>query len=141
MSSDVSANTSGRYGSGGLFEEKFGYSRLVVAGPNAYVSGSTAVTEGVVHYEGDPYRQTLSAFNVSLDALSEAGFARADVVRTRMYVVHPRDMEEVGRAHKELFDAVRPAATMVVISKLIDPRMLVEVEVDAYRDTPREARR
>ena len=134
-------NIPGRYPSGGPFEEKFGYSRLVVAGPNAYVSGSTALIDGMINHEGDPYNQALTAFSVALKALSDAGFALADVVRTRMYVVHPRDMEEVGRAHKELFDAVRPAATMVVVSKLIDPQMLVEVELDAYRDGSQEARR
>ena len=127
-------NLPGRYSSGGPFEERFGYSRLVVAGPNAYVSGSTAVVEGIVNHEGDPYNQALMAFNVALKALQEAGFSLADVVRTRMYVVHPRDMEDVGRAHKEVFDAVRPAATMVVVSKLIDAQMLVEVEIDAYRE-------
>ncbi|HZU56248.1 MAG TPA: RidA family protein [Actinocrinis sp.] len=127
----------GRYASGGPFEERFGYSRLVVAGQHAYVSGSTAVVDGIVNHEGDPYNQALMAFSVALKALKEAGFAPTDVVRTRMYVVHPRDMEEVGRAHKELFDAVRPAATMVVVSKLIDPQMLVEVELDAYREALR----
>jgi enamine deaminase RidA (YjgF/YER057c/UK114 family) len=127
-------NLPGRYSSGGPFEERFGYSRLVVAGPNAYVSGSTAVVDGIVNHEGDPYNQALTAFNVAIKALTEAGFSRADIVRTRMYVVHPRDMEDVGRAHKELFDAVRPAATMVVVSKLIDPQMLVEVELDAYQE-------
>ncbi len=127
----------GRYGSGGPYEEKFGYSRVAVAGPNAYVSGCTAIVDGVVNHEGDPYNQALTAFDVAFKALTEAGFTRADVVRTRMYVVHPRDMDEVGRAHKELFDAVRPAATMVVVAKLIDPRMLVEVEVDAYREVHR----
>jgi enamine deaminase RidA (YjgF/YER057c/UK114 family) len=127
-------NLPGRYSSGGPFEERFGYSRLVVAGPNAYVSGSTAVVEGIVNHEGDPYNQALMAFNVALKALKEAGFSLADVVRTRMYVVHPRDMEAVGRAHKELFDTVRPASTMVVVSKLIDAQMLVEVELDAYRE-------
>ena len=121
-----------RYSSGGPFEERFGYSRLVVAGQHAYCSGSTAVVDGIVNHEGDPYNQALMAFNVALKALQEAGFSRADVVRTRMYVVHPRDMEAVGRAHKELFDAVRPAATMLVVSKLIDAQMLVEVELDAY---------
>jgi len=95
----------------------------------------------MINHEGDPYNQALTAFSVAIKALSDAGFALADVVRTRMYVVHPRDMEEVGRAHKELFDAVRPAATMVVVSKLIDPQMLVEVELDAYRDGSQEARR
>ncbi len=141
MTSGAPMNIPGRYPSGGPFEEMFGYSRLVVAGPNAYVSGSTALIDGIINHEGDPYNQALTAFNVAIKALSEAGFARSDVVRTRMYVVHPRDMAEVGRAHKEVFDAVRPAATMVVVSKLIDPQMLVEVEIDAYRDGPGEARR
>ena len=126
-----------RISSGGPYEDVFGYSRAVVAGPNAYVSGCTAVVDGALDHDGDPYRQALTAFGVALSALREAGFEKADVVRTRMYVTHTRDMEDVGRAHKELFDAVRPAATMVVVSKLIDPEMLVEVEVDAYREETR----
>jgi enamine deaminase RidA (YjgF/YER057c/UK114 family) len=121
-----------RLGSEGPWEEAFGYSRVVVAGPNAYVSGSTAVINGMVHHEGDPYKQAVTAFGVAIEALAEAGFPRESVVRTRMYVVHPRDMAVVGRAHKELFDEIRPASTMVVVSKLIDAQMLVEVEVDAY---------
>ncbi|HET9172805.1 MAG TPA: RidA family protein [Actinospica sp.] len=126
-----------RIASGGPWEDAFGYSRAVIAGPNAYVSGCTAVVDGVVHHEGDPYRQAITAFGVALDALKQAGFAAEHVVRTRMYVTHTRDMAPVGRAHKELFAAVRPAATMVVVSKLIDQQMLVEVEVDAYRDGAR----
>jgi enamine deaminase RidA (YjgF/YER057c/UK114 family) len=123
-----------RYGAGGEWEELFGYSRVVVAGPHAYVSGCTAVIDEIVHNEGDPYEQTLKAFGVAFEALKEAGFDRADVVRTRMYVVHPRDMAAAGRAHKELFGTARPASTIVVVSKLMDAQMLVEVEVDAYRD-------
>jgi enamine deaminase RidA (YjgF/YER057c/UK114 family) len=123
-----------RIASGGPFEDAFGYSRAVFVGPNAYVSGSTAIIDGVVHHEGDPFGQALTAFGVALDALREGGFDKEHVVRTRMYVTHSRDMADVGRAHKELFDAVRPAATMVVVSKLISAQMLVEVEVDAYRD-------
>ncbi|HET9169313.1 MAG TPA: RidA family protein [Actinospica sp.] len=126
-----------RIASGGPWEDAFGYSRAVIAGPNAYVSGCTAVVDGVVHHEGDPYRQAVTAFGLALDALKQGGFTAEHVVRTRMYVTHTRDMAPVGRAHKELFDAVRPAATMVVVSKLIDPQMLVEVEVDAYRDGAR----
>jgi enamine deaminase RidA (YjgF/YER057c/UK114 family) len=126
-----------RIGSGGPWEDAFGYSRAVVAGPNAYVSGCTAVVDGVVHHEGDPYRQALTAFGLALTTLREAGFEAADVVRTRMYVTHIRDTEAVGRAHRELFDTARPASTMVVVSKLIDPQMLVEVEVDAYREGAR----
>ena len=123
-----------RIASGGPWEDAFGYSRAVIAGPNAHVSGCTAVEGGVVHAEGDPYQQAIKAFGIALAALKQAGFGPEHVVRTRMYVTHTRDMAPVGRAHKELFDAVRPAATMVVVSKLIDPQMLVEVEIDAYRD-------
>lgn len=123
-----------RHGSGGPYENAFGYSRVVVAGPNAYVAGCTSVVGDVVENEGDPYEQTLTAFGVALKALEEVGFTRSDVVRTRMYVVHPRDTAEVGRAHGELFAAVRPAATMVVVAGLVDRDMLVEVEVDAYRE-------
>jgi enamine deaminase RidA (YjgF/YER057c/UK114 family) len=123
-----------RIASGGPWEDAYGYSRAVIAGPHVYVSGCTAVIDGVVHHEGDPYAQARSAFGVALETLREAGFAAEHIVRTRMYVTHSRDMAAVGRAHKELFDAVRPAATMVVVSKLIDPQMLVEVEVDAYQE-------
>lgn len=126
-----------RIPSGGPYEDVFGYSRAVIAGPNAYVSGCSALVDGSVDPEDDPYDQALTAFGVALAALREAGFEAADVVRTRMYVTHTRDVEAVGRAHKELFDAARPAATMVVVAKLIDPRMLVEIEVDAYREGAR----
>lgn len=123
-----------RLSSGGPWEDAYGYCRAVIAGPNAYVSGCTAVVDGVVHHEGDPYQQAIAAFGVALETLRQGGFDKEHVVRTRMYVTHTRDMDAVGRAHKELFDAMRPAATMVVVSKLIDPQMLVEVEIDAYRD-------
>jgi enamine deaminase RidA (YjgF/YER057c/UK114 family) len=93
--------------------------------------------DGVVHHEGDPYGQALLAFDLALGVLQQGGFDKEHVVRTRMYVTHSRDMDPVGRAHKELFDAVRPAATMVVVSKLIDAQMLVEIEVDAYREDAR----
>jgi enamine deaminase RidA (YjgF/YER057c/UK114 family) len=126
--------TVSRYGSGGEWEEAFGYSQVVVAGPHAYVSGCTAVIDEIVHYEGDPYQQTLKAFGVAFKSLAEVGFDRSDVVRTRMYVVHPRDMAAAGRAHRELFETARPASTIVVVSKLMDAQMLVEIEVDAYRE-------
>jgi enamine deaminase RidA (YjgF/YER057c/UK114 family) len=123
-----------RKASGGPWEEPFGYSRVVVAGPTAYVSGCTAAIDNGVDHEADPYLQALTSFDNALTALGSVGFEARHVVRTRMYIVHPRDADEVGRAHKERFDAVRPAATMVVVAKLIDPRMLVEVELEAYRD-------
>jgi enamine deaminase RidA (YjgF/YER057c/UK114 family) len=123
-----------RIASGGPFEDAFGYSRAVFAGPLAYVSGCTSIVDGMVHHEGDPYGQALLAFSLALGVLEEGGFDKEHVVRTRMYVTHARDMAAVGRAHKELFDAVRPAATMIVVSKLIDAQMLVEIEIDAYRE-------
>jgi len=116
-----------RISSGGPYEDMIGYSRAVVAGPFVHVSGCTSTVDGA-------YEQTLAAFAVAERALTEAGLQRADVVRTRMYVTDIALWEEVGRAHGELFADVRPAATMVAVTALLDPRMLVEVEVDAYLD-------
>jgi enamine deaminase RidA (YjgF/YER057c/UK114 family) len=123
-----------RVASGSPWEDVYGCSRAVIAGPHAFVSGCTAVIDGVVHHEGDPYQQALTAFGEALAILRQAGFGPEHVVRTRMYVTHSRDMNDVGRAHKTLFDTVRPAATKLVVSKLMDNQMLVEVELDAYRE-------
>ena len=120
-----------RFGSGGPWEAKFGYSRAVVAGSRAYVSGCTATVDGAVQGHGDPYEQMKIAIEVGRKALEGAGFALEDVVRTRWYVVHARDIAEVGRAHGELFGDIRPASTVVVVSGLADPGMLVEIEFDA----------
>lgn len=122
-----------RISSGGPWEDVVGYSRAVVAGPFVLVAGSTSTVDGEVRHEGDAYAQTLEAFGVVRRALEQAGLSLADVVRTRMYVKDIRDSDAVGRAHSELFDAVRPAATMVEVSGFVDPRMLVEVEADAYK--------
>jgi enamine deaminase RidA (YjgF/YER057c/UK114 family) len=122
-----------RISSGGPWEDKVGYSRAVVAGPFVFVSGCTSTIAGHVEHEGDPYRQTLEAFGVASRALEQVGATLSDVVQTRMYLVHVRDADEVGRAHRELFDAVRPATTMIGVGGLVDPRMLVEIEVVAYR--------
>ncbi len=116
-----------RISSGGPYEDIIGYSRAVVAGPFVFVSGCTSTVDGV-------YEQTLGAFGVAERALGQAGFTLHDVVRTRMFVTDISRWEDVGRAHGELFGDVRPAATMVEVSRLIDPRMLVEVEVVAYRE-------
>ena len=127
-----------RIGSGGPWEAKYGYSRLVVAGPHAWVSGCTATVDGILQGNGDPYTQTKIAFGIAQEALEEAGFVMSDVVRTRWYVVHARDVAEVGRAHGEIFADHRPAATALVVSGLIDAGMLVEVELDAYRSSRME---
>ena len=124
-----------RIGSGGPWEESFGYSRAVEL-PNGLVlvSGCTSVVGGQLA-AGSPYEQTITAFGVSIDALKELGLGAEDVVRTRMYITHARDVDEVGRAHKEIFGAVRPAASMLVVSGFVDPSLVVEVEVEAYRPT------
>ncbi|MCX4739759.1 RidA family protein [Streptomyces antibioticus] len=122
-----------RVTTGAPWEEQFGYSRAVEL-PNGLVlvAGCTSVVAGEIA-GGGPYEQTVNAFNVAFSALDQLGLGRDDVVRTRMYVTHARDVDEVGRAHKELFDTVRPAATMIIISGLVDPSLVVEVEVEAYR--------
>ncbi|MFJ8693216.1 RidA family protein [Streptomyces roseolilacinus] len=118
---------------GAPWEEQFGYSRAVEL-PHGLVlvSGCTSVVDGAV-VDGGPYEQAVNAFGVAFDALRQLGLGPEDVVRTRMYITHARDVEEVGRAHKELLGAVRPAASMLIVSGFVDPRLVVEVEVEAYR--------
>ncbi|MEU0413334.1 RidA family protein [Streptomyces griseorubiginosus] len=125
-----------RVTTGAPWEETFGYSRAVEL-PNGLVlvSGCTSVVDGEI-VAGDPYEQTVNSFNVAFAALKELGLGREDVVRTRMYITHARDVEEVGRAHKELFDAVRPAASLIIVSGFVDPSLVVEVEVEAFRGAP-----
>ncbi|MFJ8945888.1 RidA family protein [Streptomyces sp. NPDC102395] len=125
-----------RVSTGAPWEDTFGYSRAVeLPSGLVLVSGCTSIVDGQIA-GGGPYEQTVNAFNVALSALAELGLGRDDVVRTRMYLTHARDVEEVGRAHKELFDAVRPAASMIIVSGLVDPSLVVEVEVEAFRGAP-----
>ncbi|WP_424214234.1 RidA family protein [Streptomyces sp. BI20] len=122
-----------RISSGGPWEDVIGYSRAVeLPGGLVLVSGCTSVVDGAIA-AGSPYEQAGNAFGVALKALAQVGLGADDVVRTRMYLTHARDVDEVGRAHKELFDTARPAATMVIVAGLIDPSLVVEVEVEAYR--------
>ncbi|GHD28289.1 RidA family protein [Streptomyces galbus] len=122
-----------RVQSGSPWEESFGFARAVAAGDRVLVAGTTAFRGSVLHGEGDPYEQAKAAFTGALEAIAGFGLGPESVVRTRMYLSHARDVDEVGRAHKELFDRVRPASTLVVVEGFVDPRILVEVELEAFR--------
>ncbi len=130
-----SEQTGGRtlISSGGRWEPVVGYSRAVRVGPHVYVAGSTAAAQdGSVLFPGDAYGQARVTLEKIQAALAHAGARMEDVVRTRMYVTDISCWEEIGRAHGEFFAHVRPAATMVEVKALIDPAMLVEIEVEAY---------
>jgi enamine deaminase RidA (YjgF/YER057c/UK114 family) len=119
--------------SGGPWEAVIGYSRAVVAGEYVHVSGSTATVDGVLQHEGDAYGQTLTAFKVIEAALAQAGYSLEDIVRTRVYVSDASHMDDVAKAHGELFGNIRPAATMLAGISFINPKMLVEIEADAWK--------
>jgi len=119
--------------SGASWESKVGYCRAVHVGPHIMVSGTAPVGEdGEVVAVGDAYVQAKRCIEIIARALGEAGAGLEDVVRTRMFVTDIEQWSEVARAHQEAFGKVMPATTMVEVSKLIDPGMLVEIEADAF---------
>src|SRR3954471_9238529 len=118
-------------GTGGPWEAVVGYSRAVRVGDTVHVAGTTAIREGRVVAPGDAYTQAKGALEIVVEALTECGASAADVVRTRIFVTDIRDWEAVGRAHGEVFSDVRPASTMVQVTALIEPDLLVEIEADA----------
>jgi enamine deaminase RidA (YjgF/YER057c/UK114 family) len=122
-----------RASSGSPFEGPIGFSRAIRVGDRVLVSGT-----GPVWPDGscdpDVYQQAMRAFKLGATALGDLGAALRDVVRTRMYLVDASDWEAVGRAHNAYFEAVRPAATMVVVAGLLDPRWRVEVELEAITE-------
>ncbi len=118
--------------SGTQWESIVGYSRAVRIGNIIEVAGTTAVDEqGTVIGGSDPYEQAKFIFTKIEKALKEAGATMQDVIRVRMFVIKVSDWEAIGKAHGEFFRDIRPASTLVEVSALIDPRLLVEIEVNA----------
>ena len=125
-----------RVASGSPFEPLIGFSRAVRAGDRVLVSGTAPIwPDGSC--DPDPRAQAARCLEIILGALAEAGAGPEHVVRTRMYLVDPADWEAVGRAHGAIFGEVRPAATMVVVAALLDPRWRVEIEAEAILDAAR----
>ncbi|MEU2436386.1 RidA family protein [Streptomyces rubradiris] len=122
-----------RVQSGSPWEEPFGFARAVAAGDRVLVGGTTSFKGTVLYGEGDPYEQAKVAFTSAVEAIAEFGLGIESVIRTRMYLTHARDVDAVGRAHQELFDSVRPVSTLLVVEGFVDPRILVEVELEAFR--------
>jgi enamine deaminase RidA (YjgF/YER057c/UK114 family) len=120
--------------SGGPWEARFGYSRAVVAGDTAFVSGTTdAGPDGRSRHPGDPAAQARAVFEIIGQALRDGGFSLTDVVRTRMFVTDTASIASVAAVHGEVFGDIRPASSAIVVAALIDPTLLVEIEADARR--------
>lgn len=118
--------------SGSKFETLFGFCRAIRVGDYIHVSGTAPIKDGKTAGVGDPARQARRCFEIIEEALKSFGADRRHVIRTRMFLTRIEDWQQVGAVHAEFFADVRPAATMVGVSKLIDPDWLVEIEAEAY---------
>jgi enamine deaminase RidA (YjgF/YER057c/UK114 family) len=114
------------------FAETAGYSRVVRIGPHAWVAGTAPIMPDDADPPPDAYGQARRCLDIALAGLAEAGASRADVVRTRIVLVHAEDFPEIARAHGDVFGDVRPVNTSYVVAALLDPRWLLEIELDAF---------
>lgn len=120
--------------SGSPYEARYGYSRAVAVGDSCWVAGTTdAGPDGTSRNPGDAAGQARAAYAIAIGALEQAGFAAADVVRTRMFITRAEDADLVAAVNGEIFGSIRPASTIVQVVALIEPSLLVEVELEARR--------
>jgi enamine deaminase RidA (YjgF/YER057c/UK114 family) len=118
--------------SGSLWEPLRGYSRAVKVGNSIFISGTTAVDDkGEVVAAGDAYEQTRYVIQKVRDILTLSGFQLSDVVRTRLFITNMAKWDEYAKAHREAFENIRPASSIVQVTKLVDPRLTIEMEIDA----------
>jgi enamine deaminase RidA (YjgF/YER057c/UK114 family) len=117
--------------SSAVWEEIIGYSRAIKVGQIIEIAGTAAVKNEEVMHSGDPYHQTIYILKIIENALKQLGASMEDVVRTRIYLKHVDDWEAVGRAHGEYFGKIKPVSTMIAVSAMINPEMLVEIEATA----------
>lgn len=130
----MSVATRRRISSGGPWEAAAGYSRAITVGDGCWVAGTTdAGSDGTSQHPGDVAAQARAVFAIIERALGDAGFTRADIVRTRMYITDPADTAALLDVHGELFGEIRPAATLITVAGLMHPSLLVEIEAEARR--------